>query len=117
MTNAIFEETESLTFADPQLSELVRGHETALLERFTPLVRGQDLSLDLRSVERIDAAGIAALISLYGAARDAGHVFTISNVSPRVAELLALIGLERIFASRNAVRESHYASSFHRSAA
>ena len=75
MSHASFEETESLTFADPQLSELVLGQESTLLERFTPLARGQDLSLDLGSVKRIDAAGIAALISLYGTARDAGKPF------------------------------------------
>jgi len=117
MNSATYDETEVRQMVDSQLTALVRGQETALLERFAPLVRGQDLSLDLGSVERIDAAGIAALISLYGTARDAGHVFTLSNVSPRVAQLLALVGLDRILAYRNAVRKSHCASGFHRSAA
>jgi anti-anti-sigma factor len=90
-----------------QLTELVRGSEQCLLERVGPLVRTQCVSLDLGTVERIDAAGIAALISLYGSARDAGHRFTVSNASPRVAQILALVGLDRILLSQNAVQSSH----------
>ena len=65
------------------------------------------MTLDMSSVERIDAAGIAALISLYAGARDAGHCFTVVNPSPRVAEILALVGLERILVSQNMVVRSH----------
>jgi anti-anti-sigma factor len=76
--------------------EFVRGNDTFLLERFMPMVREQDIALDLRKVERIDAAGLAALIQLYCAAHDAGRTFTISNPSPRVAEILSLVGLDRL---------------------
>jgi anti-anti-sigma factor len=89
------------------LNELLRGHDRRLLDRLTPLVCRQSLSLDLSSVQRIDAAGIAALIALYRAAHEAGHRFTVSKASPRVAKILALVGLDRILLSQNAVRTSY----------
>ena len=88
------------------LTELVRGCEGHLIEEMTPVVRRQSVSLDLRSVERIDAAGIAALISLYRIAREAGHRFSVLNAAPHVAELLALVGLDGILLSHNAKRRS-----------
>ena len=85
-----------------QLTELVRGTEHRLIDEITPLVQRQSVSLDLTAVERIDAAGIAALISLYRIASEAGHRFSISSASPHVAEMLALVGLDRILMSHNA---------------
>ncbi len=79
-----------------RLSEIVRGCEGGLVDEMAPVVRRQDVSLDLSPVERIDAAGIAALISLYRMAQESGHKFTVLNVAPRVYELLALVGLEAI---------------------
>ena len=61
-----------------------------------PLVSDQSVRLDLGSVERIDAAGLAALITLYCDARQAGHDFTISNPSHHVAEILSIVGLNTI---------------------
>jgi len=90
-----------------QLTELVRGTEHRLLDQITPLVQRQSVALNLTSVERIDAAGIAALISLYRIASEAGHRFSISSASPHVAELLALVGLDRILMSHNAKQSSH----------
>jgi anti-anti-sigma factor len=94
------------------LIELVRGNEQILLAELSPLVRRQNMTLDLCAVERIDAAGIAALIALYAAAREAGYRFTVANPSPHVAEILALVGLERILVSHNAVIKSHSAPLF-----
>ncbi len=84
------------------LSEIVRGSEGCLVEEMAPIVRRQDVSLDLGPVERIDAAGIAALISLYRLAEESGHRFRVLNVTPHVYELLALVGLEAILVSHNA---------------
>ena len=84
------------------LHELVRGQEQRLLKDLEPVVRRQSVTLDMRQIERIDAAGIAALISLYGSAHMAGHEFAIMNASHRVAEILELVGLDRILISRNA---------------
>ncbi len=89
------------------LTELVRGCDRRLIDEMTPLVRRQSVSLDLRSVERIDAAGIAALIWLYRIAHESGHGFSVSNASPRVRELLTLVGLDRLILSHDAGRASH----------
>jgi anti-anti-sigma regulatory factor len=99
------------------LTELVRGHDQDVLDRFTPIVRRQSLNLDLHAIERIDAAGIAALILLYRTACDAGHRFTVSNASQRVAEILIIVGLDRILLSQNAVHVSHSGCEMERSAA
>lgn len=116
--NGILCTTADTLMMDPgDVHELVRGQEQILLERLTPLVRQQNVSLDLRQVERIDAAGIAALISLYACARNAGHEFTVSNASPRIEEILALVGLDHILLSHNAVQNSPSEPCFGRPAA
>jgi anti-anti-sigma factor len=82
------------------LTELVKGKEQGLLDRMAPVVLQRSVSLDLGTVERIDAAGIAVLIMLYRSAREAGNCFTVSNASRRVAEILSLVGLDRILQVR-----------------
>lgn len=84
------------------LHELVRGEEQRLLKELEPVVRQQSVTLDMRHIERIDAAGIAALISLYGDAHMAGHEFAVINASHRVVEILELVGLDRILITGNA---------------
>jgi anti-anti-sigma factor len=100
-----------------ELTEFVRGHEQALLEQMGPLVCRQSIALDLTPVERIDAAGIAVLVTLYANACQAGHTFTVSNASPRVMRILALVGLDRILVSQNAVQSSQSGPRLERSAA
>jgi len=95
------------TIEQAELTELVRGNEQKLLAWLSPLVRQQNVTLDLGRVERIDAAGISALLSLYASARTAGHLFTVTNPSPHVAEILALVGLRRVLLSRIVVTKSH----------
>ena len=100
-----------------ELTELVRGNEQGLLARLTPLVRRQSVILDLGRVQRIDAAGVAALISLHANAYEAGHCFSVVNTTPRVSEILSLVGLERILVSRNVVERSYSDSCLERPAA
>lgn len=95
---------ELTVVAPSPMTELVRGNEQSLLTLFTPLVREQSIALDFSEVERIDAAGIAALISLYDHARQTGHKFTVCNVSNRVAEILALVGLDHILLTQDEVQ-------------
>ncbi len=76
--------------------EFVRGKEEALIEQLNPLVLAQSVTLDMRHVQRIDAAGIAALISLYCVSSQSGHQFTLTRATPRVEEILLLVGLESI---------------------
>ncbi len=85
------------------LTEIVRGNDARLVKEMTPLVRRQDLTLDMSPVERIDAAGIAALISLYRLAEESGHRFKVMNPAPHVYELLALVGLEKVLVFHVAV--------------
>ena len=99
------------------LTELVRGNERLLLERFLPLVERQSVSLDLHAVRRIDAAGIATLISLYRKATEAGHMFTVSNASPRVREILSLVGLHEVLESRNTGELPYFSTRFEKAAA
>jgi anti-anti-sigma factor len=88
--------TESPNSVVPEgVNSLVRGAETGLLQQVLPLVHRQSVSLDLGRVERIDAAGIAALITLYRAARGAGRRFGVTNPTPHVREILMLVGLDR----------------------
>lgn len=117
MNTAILNEAEAPMSAAIDLAELVRGEERRLLERLEPLARRQSVSLDLSSVERIDAAGIAALITLYCDACKAGHQFTVANPSPRVAHILSLVGLDRVLLSQNAVQIPQSAAAFQQSAA
>jgi anti-anti-sigma factor len=102
MDTAIFPAIEQT-----ELTELVKGNEQNLLARLSPMVRRQSVTLDLDRVERIDAAGISALLSLYASARAAGHLFTVTNPTPHVAEILALVGLRRVLLYRNAVTKSY----------
>ncbi len=74
--------------------ELVRGTEAGVLEQLLPLIQEQSITLDLSQVERIDAAGIAALITLYCTAVESHTQFTVTAPSSRVLELLRLVGLE-----------------------
>jgi anti-anti-sigma factor len=93
---------ELLPIEAGEITELVRGNENALLERFMPLVRRQCVALNLEAVTRIDAAGLAALITVYCIARESGHDFTILNPSSHVAEILAVVGLDKILVAQNA---------------
>lgn len=84
------------------ICSLVRGAEADLLDQVMPLVRRQSVCLDLSRVERIDAAGVAALIGLYRAAREAGRCFGVTNPTPHVREILRLVGLDRFLMNENA---------------
>jgi len=89
-----------------QLTELVRGSEGRFIDELTPVVRRQNVSLDLASVERIDAAALRRS-SRSTASPRVGNRFSLSKVSARVAEMLALVGLDGILLSRNAKMGSH----------
>ena len=92
------------------MSSLVRGQEQALMDRIAPLLRHQNVALDLSAVRRIDAAGIAALLALHASAHGSGHCFTVANPSPRVVEILTLVGLEGILVSHDVNIKSHCGS-------
>jgi len=101
----------------PELTELVRGNERQLLERLQPLVRRQNVTFDVENIERIDAAGLAALITLYCDACQAGHRFAIANPSRHVREILVLVGLEALFVSQNTEEVSCFRTQLQETAA
>jgi anti-anti-sigma factor len=76
--------------------ELVRGSEERVIEEILPRVKQESVALDLSGVERIDAAGIAALITLYCTSVEAGTEFFVVDPSSRVLDLLRVVGLESI---------------------
>jgi anti-anti-sigma factor len=117
MNTSFYETQEEVVLAAVHSTELVRGDEQQLLQRFEPLVREKSIELDLRNIDRIDAAGISTLIALYIKARNAGHAFSVCNASPRVSGILKLVGLESILMSHNTVQASHSECRFERSAA
>jgi anti-anti-sigma factor len=117
MNGLLCNTADPLLIAPADLHELVRGQERELVERLTPIVQKQNVTLDLAQVERIDAAGIAALISLYGCAFNTGNEFNVVNATPHVTEILALVGLDRILLTGNAVTASETGPCFVRSAA
>jgi anti-anti-sigma factor len=80
-------------------TELVRGVEQALVDEVAALLRTTSVLLDLERVERIDAAGIAALIRLYRIATECENLFTVTHPSRHVKELLELVGLEDVLSS------------------
>jgi anti-anti-sigma factor len=120
MTTSICNESAATVSAHGRavgFTELVRGQDQAFLELVGPLVARESVAVDFTPIERIDAAGIAALVTLYINACHAGHSFTVSNASPRVARILALVGLDSILLSQNAVQNSHPGIKLQRTAA
>ena len=87
--------------------ELVRGNEDRVDAELLPHVRQSSVALDLSQVERIDAAGIASLITLYCSAIEAGNEFYVVAPSDRVLELLRLVGLESILVSGSGCEPQH----------
>ena len=86
------------------------GQDGLLAQTRQPLVRERNVALDLACVDRIDAAGITALVALYRDARQSGTRFSVTNASPRVAQILSMVGLDRYLLSHNAVQNSQYGS-------
>ena len=94
--------------------ELVRGTEAQIINELLPLVKQGSVALDLSRVGRIVAAGIAALITLYCSAMEAGNDFSVVAPSSHVLELLRIVGLEAILIANcraNAVDSPHLSRS------
>jgi anti-anti-sigma factor len=115
--NTILSNTNALLIAPGDLHELVRGQEQEFVKRMSCIVRRESVTLDFAQIQRIDAAGIAALISLYASAKKAGNGFAVVNATPHVEEILTVVGLDRILISRNVVRTTQVESCFAQPAA
>ncbi|NLE51425.1 MAG: STAS domain-containing protein [Chloroflexi bacterium] len=53
--------------------------------------------LDLSGVEYMNSAGLRALVQLYKVAESKRGALHVTNPSPRIRELFALVGLDTIF--------------------
>lgn len=104
-------------FESNAITELVRGNEKHLLERLEPLVRRQDVTLDLANVARVDAAGLAALITLYCDACKAGYRFAIVNPSHHVREILSIVGLDKLLVSHSTETSPYFGTQLQETAA
>ncbi|HEY1987453.1 MAG TPA: STAS domain-containing protein [Terracidiphilus sp.] len=116
--NSIYSATSETSILAPLgMTELVRGSDQRLIQRLAPMLRETSITLDLHSLDRIDAAGIAALISLYSTAHNAGHEFAVCNVPTRVSEILALVGVDHILMSQDVIHKSLAGDRYERPAA
>jgi len=95
-----FRQDSTIQFVS-NVRQLVRGREQEILNELQPLVESGSVRLNLRSIERIDAAGLAALVSLYCAAGKAGHEFAVVDPSRQVARILTIVGLDRVLLSKD----------------
>lgn len=116
--NSNYKNSNEVVISAPAgMTELVRGTDQRLVECASLLLRERNVVLDLTNITRIDAAGVAALISLYGVAHEAGHQFTICNPSHHVREILSLVRLDGVLLSHDAVCSLHNEPRFEQSAA
>lgn len=75
------------------------AHQVPRLKGELEPLRGP-LHLDFSQVTFIDSSGLAALVSLYKKAREAGVAFEIGNVQDTVRLILELTGLDTILPIR-----------------
>ena len=72
----------------------------ALLDKVRPLVSNtKRIVLDLAQVGYIDSSGLGAIVRLWSSAQKSNCAFQVTNVAPRIKELLAMTNLGSIFES------------------
>ncbi len=91
---------ESAGISSCGIKELVRGQEHGFLEELAPAVVRENVALDFGEVERIDAAGLAALIHALCDACKAGHTLTVSRPNRHVRGILQLSASTRILVAQ-----------------
>lgn len=64
------------------------------------------LVLDLSELTFIDSAGLAALIAAHKGTRSAGTSFLLAGVSPAVAKILSVTGLDAVLTVAPTVQEA-----------
>jgi len=70
----------------------------ALQEQVHPLLsQTKRLILDLGQINYIDSAGLGVVVRLWSSGRKAGCHLQITNLAPRIKELLAMTNLASIF--------------------
>jgi len=70
----------------------------ALLEKVHPLVsQTKRVVLDLAQITYIDSSGLGTIVRLWSSAQKSTCAFQVTNVAPRIKELLAMTNLASIF--------------------
>jgi anti-sigma B factor antagonist len=70
----------------------------AIQDQVHPLVtQTKRITLDLAQVSYIDSAGLGVIVRLWSSAQKAGCALKITNLAPRIKELLAMTNLSSIF--------------------
>ena len=70
----------------------------ALLEKVHPLVsQSGRVVLDLAQVGYIDSSGLGTIVRLWSTAGKSKCAFQVSNVAPRIKELLSMTNLASLF--------------------
>jgi anti-sigma B factor antagonist len=78
----------------------VSGELTNLAIQCAHETNGADLVIDLGEVSFIDSTGLAGLVAVRNAANDIGRDVSLANVGDRVAKILQITALDRVFAIR-----------------
>jgi anti-anti-sigma factor len=79
----------------------MKGFTTNSFNEIEPVIKGlsncpkTEIILNFASVQYVDSAGISLLIGLMEQAHKNGVVFSLSNLSPNVKELISLMKLEQ----------------------
>ena len=82
-------------------ARLVRGCDEVFVATLRPVVRQEDVTLDLGEVERMDAAGFTALLALRAEAPASGKLLQMTGASRHAEEILKLVGLSGLLTSHD----------------
>jgi anti-anti-sigma factor len=83
---------------------VVAGEEAAAVREAVLRCVASDFQLlvvNLRAVDKMDAAGVSVLVFAYSTAQSVGARFRLAAVPPRIKELLAITRLDTIFLPPN----------------
>jgi len=85
-------------FLSPTQIKLVGRLDAAQAEAATAALRTLSGSAvaDCSELEYISSAGIGVLIETFKRLRDAGHTLTLAGMTPRVRNVFAYAGLDRV---------------------
>ena len=80
---------------------IVFGEEAGAIREFVKSALGQhkQVILNLKNVSYIDSGGLGTLVGLYTSARAAGGSVKLSQLTPRVGQLLQVTKLVTVFES------------------
>lgn len=70
----------------------------SLLDQVHHLIpQSKHIVLDLAQVSYIDSSGLGAIVRLWSSAQKSGCAYKITNLQPRIKELLSMTNLSSIF--------------------